>query len=74
MTHRHFCNVSGHYWDCDGKAFYPLAGDTQASVCMCRDHGVPMKEAEPYGDHVGHAASHIDYWAASTQKIGAARS
>jgi hypothetical protein len=22
-----------------------------------------VSQAEPYGDHVGHAASHVDYWA-----------
>ena len=45
MTHRHFCDFDGHYWDCDGMATRLLA--PQPSVCICMDHGVPMEE----GDH-----------------------
>ena len=47
MTHRHFCDHAGHYWECHGKALRPLAGDTEPSVCMCRTCGVPMED----GDH-----------------------
>jgi hypothetical protein len=28
----------------------------------------PVSKAEPYGDHLGHAASHIDYWAELQRK------
>jgi hypothetical protein len=28
----------------------------------------PVSKAEPYGDHVGHSASHIDYWAELQRK------
>jgi hypothetical protein len=31
----------------------------------------PLDQAEPYGDHVGHAASHIDVWA-QFQQVGKA--
>ena len=45
MSHRHFCDFAGHYWECDGTAVRLLA--PEASVCICLDHGVPMDE----GDH-----------------------
>ena len=45
MSHRHWCDYAGHYWECDGAAVRLLA--PEASVCVCLDHGVPMDE----GDH-----------------------
>lgn len=45
MSHRHFCDYEGHYWDCEGPAVRLFA--PEASVCMCLNHGVPMEE----GDH-----------------------
>lgn len=45
--HRHFCDLKGHYWDCDGKAYRPLTGYAESTVCVCPDHGVPMED----GDH-----------------------
>jgi hypothetical protein len=45
MSHQHFCDFAGHYWECDGTAVRLFA--PEASVCMCLDHGVPMEE----GDH-----------------------
>lgn len=47
MSHRHFCDFAGHYWDCEGSAVRQLMGDTEPSVCMCLRHGVPMEQ----GDH-----------------------
>ena len=47
MTHSHFCDVAGHYWDCDGTATRPLAGSKNPSTCMCPIHDVPMTT----GDH-----------------------
>ena len=47
MSHRHFCDFAGHYWDCEGAAVRPLLGSTEPSVCMCLTHGVSMEE----GDH-----------------------
>ena len=47
MSHRHFCDVGGHWWECSGKALRPNARQTEASVCMCSTHKVPMEE----GDH-----------------------
>lgn len=47
MSHRHFCEVAGHEWECQGTALRPLAGDTEPSVCMCIRHLVPME----VGDH-----------------------
>jgi hypothetical protein len=42
--HRHACD-HGHYWDCEGTAV--RFSETEPSVCMCLDHGVPMED----GDH-----------------------
>jgi len=47
LSHRHFCDVEGHYWDCEGTAVRQLAGDSEPSVCMCIRHRVPME----VGDH-----------------------
>lgn len=44
MTHRHFCDFAGHYWDCEGMATRLLRAE--ATVCMCLNHGVPMDEGE----------------------------
>jgi hypothetical protein len=45
MSHRHFCDYAGHDWQCGGAAL--RGSETEPSLCMCCDHGVPMEE----GDH-----------------------
>lgn len=45
MSHRHYCDYAGHHWQCDGAAL--RGADTEPSLCMCFDHGVPMED----GDH-----------------------
>lgn len=47
MSHRHWCDFAGHYWECQGTATRPLMGDTEPSICMCPSDGVPMED----GDH-----------------------
>ncbi len=47
MSHRHFCDVAGHYWECPGKAL--RGGDAEPSVCICLPCGRPL---EGY-DHSG---------------------
>jgi hypothetical protein len=47
MSHRHFCDVAGHYWECEGTAQRSFAGGMEPSVCICLEHHVPMEE----GDH-----------------------
>ena len=47
MSHRHFCDVAGHYWECRGKAL--RGGDAEPSVCICLPCGRPL---EGY-DHSG---------------------
>ena len=42
MSHKHFCDFAGHYWDCDGTATRLFA--PEATICMCMDHRVPMDE------------------------------
>ena len=44
MSHRHFCDFAGHYWDCEGTAtrlFTP-----EPSVCMCLNCGTPMEQGQ----------------------------
>ncbi len=45
MSHRHWCDYSGHYWDCSGTAVRLF--QNEATVCMCIKHGVSMDN----GDH-----------------------
>lgn len=45
MSHKHFCEVARHWFDCDGKAL--RRGDTEPSVCLCDTCGLPLGE----GDH-----------------------
>ena len=45
MSHRHFCDVMGHWFDCDGKAL--RRGNKEPSVCVCDTCGLPLEE----GDH-----------------------
>jgi hypothetical protein len=47
MSHRHFCHVAGHWWECNGSAL--RSGDTEPSVCICLPCGRPL---EGY-DHSG---------------------
>jgi hypothetical protein len=47
LSHKHFCEVTGHEWVCEGTAMRPLAGDIQPSICICGTCHVPMEE----GDH-----------------------
>jgi hypothetical protein len=49
MSHKHFCDFAGHFWECEGTALRPLAGDTEPSVCMCDTCQVPME----FGNHGG---------------------
>jgi hypothetical protein len=49
MSHVHFCEVTGHKWQCEGTALRPLTGDTEPSICMCDSCQVPME----LGDHSG---------------------
>jgi hypothetical protein len=44
MSHTHFCDFGGHYWECDGVALRPLVGDTVPSICICLAHGLPMED------------------------------
>jgi hypothetical protein len=47
MSHRHFCDFAGHYWECEGSAVRQFAGDTEPTVCLCLNHHVPLER----GDH-----------------------
>jgi len=41
MSHRHFCDVAGHWWECNGKAM--RSGDAEPSICTCIPCGRPLE-------------------------------
>ena len=41
MSHKHFCDVAGHWWECNGKAM--RSGDAEPSICMCLPCGRPVE-------------------------------
>ena len=41
MSHRHFCDAAGHWWDCNGTAL--RRGETEPSVCICLPCGRPLE-------------------------------
>ena len=45
MSHRHLCDVTGHWWECDGTAFRLV--HRESSVCVC--HGCRLTLEQ--GDH-----------------------
>jgi hypothetical protein len=45
MSHRHFCHVARHWFDCDGTAV--RRGEPEPSVCLCNDCRLPLAQ----GDH-----------------------
>ena len=45
MSHRHFCDVTGHWWECNGAAM--RLGDKEPSVCTCHSCRAPLDK----GDH-----------------------
>ncbi len=47
MSHRHFCDYAGHYWECEGGTLGLLAGEFSPTVCMCLKHSVSTDD----GDH-----------------------
>jgi len=48
VSHRHFCCVAGHYWQCEGTAM--RGGDTEPSVCVCVC-GLPLEGFDHSGCH-----------------------
>ncbi len=44
MSHQHFCDVAGHYWECQGTAL--RGGDAEPSVCVCLPCGLPLEGFE----------------------------
>jgi hypothetical protein len=45
MSHQHFSDVMGRWFECDGKAL--RRGDSAPSLCLCDICGVPLEQ----GDH-----------------------
>ncbi len=50
MSHRHFCDVAGHEWECEGTAIRHLAGDTEPTVCMCIRHRSEMEDGRDHSE------------------------
>jgi hypothetical protein len=42
MTHRHLCDVTGHWWECDGSAV--RLGDKKPSLCLCHACRAPLEQ------------------------------
>jgi hypothetical protein len=45
MSHRHFCDVAGHWFECCGNAL--RRGDAEPSICLCAGCHLPLED----GDH-----------------------
>jgi hypothetical protein len=45
MSHRHFCDVTDHLWECGGTAL--RLGHKEATVCTCHGCRLPLDQ----GDH-----------------------
>ena len=45
MSHRHFCDVADHWWECGGAAM--RLGDKEPSICTCHGCHAPLEQ----GDH-----------------------
>ena len=41
MSHQHYCDVAGHYWECEGKAL--RGADADPTVCICLPCGRPLE-------------------------------
>jgi hypothetical protein len=41
MSHRHYCHVAGHYWDCEGKAL--RGAGREPTDCICLPCGRPLE-------------------------------
>ena len=50
MSHQHFCDVAGHWWECQGTAL--RFGDKEPSICMCLKCGVPLESGDHSHDYV----------------------
>jgi hypothetical protein len=46
MAHLHWCDVTGHEWECQGAALRPLRGDTEPTPCYCINHQTLMEDGE----------------------------
>jgi hypothetical protein len=47
MSHQHFCDFAGHYWECEGNAVRLFAKDSEPTPCMCLSHQLSVED----GDH-----------------------
>ncbi len=41
MSHQHYCDTAGHYWECEGKTL--RGADTEPTVCICLPCGRPLE-------------------------------
>jgi hypothetical protein len=47
MSHRHFCDYEGHFWECEGAAVRQFAENSERNPCSCITHSASMDD----GDH-----------------------
>jgi hypothetical protein len=47
MSHRHFCDYEGHFWECEGAAVRQFAENSERTPCICITHSASMED----GDH-----------------------
>jgi hypothetical protein len=48
MAHLHWCDVTGHEWECQGTALRLLRGDTEPTPCYCLHHQSPMEDGRDH--------------------------
>lgn len=60
-THRHWCDIAGHEWECEGYALRTFFGTTAWTKCICicgvamtaGDHRDCPVELLPCSEHLG---------------------
>ncbi len=43
MSHKHYCNHAGHFWQCDGNALRYIVDGAEPSECICETCELPME-------------------------------
>lgn len=85
MSHTHYCDATGHLWECDGTAVRRNTGDVMPSPCVCicgvsmelGDHSqcpielltCPAHAAGQRGDQHGGALSGVNVFADALQAM-----
>jgi hypothetical protein len=46
MSHRHFCDYEGHYWECKGAEARQFAENSDRTPCICIKHSVSTDDRD----------------------------